>query len=240
MILKRKSINSIKKDDDLDLFNDSDDELDNKLNKDSDDELDKDLDLNDDSDLFNENLDFDGDSGTPPMEKHKDLLLKLTDFSPYLKTQIMEWLGKYWDDEKSKYVEDPLVKPMMNIKGARWCINFLRTYTRDNNIITTISEETFKNIMLDVIYTCTWNIGTRAEEFDIKSNGDIMAIANQIIHATELVLTGSGGKKAYVDFLSTTISRHENVNTGDRNENQNQNQRSKGFINGLKQYMGGG
>ena len=51
------------------------------------DDLDSTTDPLEDDDLFNDNYndDFFGETATPPIEKHKDLLKDLTNFSPYLK-----------------------------------------------------------------------------------------------------------------------------------------------------------
>jgi len=188
---------------------------------------------------FTEDLDFDDyKDSQPPMEKYNDLLRKLTDFDPFLQKQVMEWLGMYWDSDKKEYVKDPEIDPIMNIKGARWCVNFLRTYARDNNIITNIDHDVYCNIMIDIIETTFFNIGTRAEYFGIQNDGDILAVCNQLIHTSDLVLIGAGGSKTYTDFLSTTTSRSENVSLNDQ---QNQNQqipKKPGFIPGLKKYMG--
>lgn len=173
-----------------------------------------------DDDIFGqEDLDFDPDygDGQTAMQKHKDLLSKLTDFDPYLRRQVMEWIGLYWDDDQKKWAKDPNVRPMMNIAGARWCVNFLRTYARENNIITTLDKDVYNNVMTDIEETAILNIGTRAEEFGIQENGDIITIANQLIHASELVLVGAGGSKTYSDLLGSTTHRTENVTLSPRN-----------------------
>lgn len=184
---------------------------------------------------FYDDYDFNDEVGTQPIEKHADLLKKLTDFKPYLKEIVMEWLGMYWNEETKKYEKDPNVSPIMNIKGARWSVNFLRTYARDNNIITNIAtEDTFKNIMEDVIDTAFLNIGTRSEEFGITNDGDIMLVCNQLVHATELVLIGAGGNKSYTDFLSATAQWNSNVQVADRPISEGQKQ---GIWSTIKKYL---
>jgi len=214
--------------DDIDI-----DDIDLDSNKDT---LDDDLDFEDD----NLNFDDDFDTRNPPLEQQNDLLRKLTDFDPYLQKQVMEWLGMYWDEDQKKYIKDPQVEPIMNIRGARWCVNFLRTYARDNNIITNIDQDVYNNIMLDVIETTIYNIGTRSEVFGIKNDGDIMAVCNQLIHATDLVLIGAGGSKTYTDFLGTTTSRNESVQVSDNpNMNQVKQPPRSGFMGGMKRFFGG-
>ncbi len=212
---------------------------DSKTNLD-DDINDDELDLGDDLDFENENLDFDDFGGrNAPIEKHNDLLRKLTDFDPYLQKQVMEWLGMYWDEEEKKYIRDLAVEPIMNVRGARWCVNFLRTYARDNNIITNIDKEVYNNIMTDVVETVIFNIGTRAEVFEIMNDGDILAVCNQLIHATDLVLIGAGGSKTYTDFLSTTTSRNESVNVNDNPQQPiKQPPPSSGMMGGMKKFFG--
>lgn len=151
------------------------------------------------------------DESMSPMEKHSDLLKDLTNFDPYLKIKVSEWLGLRWSEEVEKYVKDADVQPTMNTTGARWAVNFLRTYTRGNNIITNTDRDAYVNFMDDVIDVVLLNIGTRAEEFGIKSNGDILSVSTELIHAADLVLIGTGGDKNYTDLLQATVHRTENV-----------------------------
>lgn len=164
-------------------------------------------------DLFKDDLGFDdfgmGNTQTP-IEKHSDLLKGLTNFAPYLKDTVNGWLGLTWDEEKSKYLRDVNVKPLMNIYCASWCISFLKTYTRNNNIITNISKDEYSYLVEDIIDTVWLNIGTRAEEFKIKSDGDILRICTELEHAAQLVLMGAADGK-YNQFLGTVTQRTENV-----------------------------
>lgn len=202
-----------------------------------------------DDDFIDNELDEDFDMGggaVAPIRQLSDLLSKLTNFEPYLKSQIMEWLGMYWDESKKEFVRDTNVKPIMNIHGARWCINYLRTYTRDNNIITTLDADTYQFIIEDIINAVWLNIGTRAKEFGITEEGDILAVANQLIHSSQLVLVGAGGSKTYTDFLGTATSRSEIVH----NQQMPQQQQfgnppmsygrtsNKGIIDRAKTYLG--
>ena len=202
-----------------------------------------DLGLDDDDDLDLDGIDtsFDDDNSTPPMEKHKDLLLKLTDFDPYLKTQIMEWLGMYFDDTKGGYVRDKNLKPMLNIQGARWGVNFLRTYTRDNNIITNFEREDYISIMKGVIKNAHYIPAVRREYFGLKNNSDILTFSSQLIDSVKLVLLGAGGNKNYSELLTKAVTRHENVNVTDNGNNNASIIRTnkKGVLNGLKNYLGG-
>jgi len=159
-----------------------------------------------DDDLFTGDYgnDFIGDGGVPPMEKHKDLLKDLTNFSPYLKDTVNNWLGLIWDEEEGKYVRNQYVKPIMNMKGAMWCVGFLKTYTRENNIITDISADQYRFIVCDLIETIWFNLGTR-DDLGIKEDGDLIRVATEMQHAAELALMGAGDGK-YTKFLGTTYS----------------------------------
>lgn len=184
-----------------------------------------DLDFDDEEDIKEEDDGFgaeiDGDDDLfggiddadtrQPMNKYNDLLKDLTNFSPYLKDCVNSWLGLVWNEEKKMYVRDPQLKPIMNYQGASWCIGFVKTYTRQNNILTHIGKEEYESIMSDIIENIWLNIGTRAEEFGINNDGDILRICNEIEHAAELVLMGAGDGK-YSQFLGTTIHRNENIN----------------------------
>lgn len=169
-----------------------------------------------DDDLFKEDLEdgFGGEGfggGFSPMEKHSDLLKGLTDFEPFMKVIVSEWLGMVWSETDEKYVKDAGVAPTMNLYGGRWCVNFLRIYTRDNNIITNLDKDTYADMMSDVTETVFLNIGCRAEEFGIDNDGDILKVSNQLCHATALVLVGTGGTNNYKDLLTKSVSRNENV-----------------------------
>jgi len=200
-----------------------------------------------DNDFFQENLgngmDNFADHGIMPIEKHSDLLKSLTDFNPFLKTMVAEWLGMVWNQEKEKYIHDPDVMPIMNVKGARWSVNFLRVYTRDNNIITNIDKDTYRNMMYDVIDTALLNIGTRAEEFAINNDGDVILVSNQLIHSTSLVLIGASGNKVYNDLLGSTVSVNRSENfTQQQPNNSTMGGMSKksGFLDGVKGMFKGG
>jgi hypothetical protein len=163
---------------------------------------------------------------------------KLSDFDKYLKQLIMEWLGMYWNDNEQRYVRDKRVTPIMNIKGARWCITFLRTYARDNNILTRVGEKSFKFLMQDVVKTAWLNIGTRAREFNIKNNGDILAVCNQLIHTTELVLIGALGNKTYIDSISGSYKYNEGGHIQRGGIPTPQQPQRRGIIGGIKRFVG--
>lgn len=198
-----------------------------------------------DDDLFREDLDdgFGGDmgGGFSPMEKHSDLLKSLTDFEPFMKVIVSEWLGMVWSEKEEKYVEDKGVEPTMNLYGARWCVNFLRVYTRDNNIITNLDKDTYADIMSDVTETVFLNIGCRAEEFGILNDGDILKVSNQLCHATSLVLVGTGGANNYKDLLTKSVSRNENVSYSEQTGGRGYMPppQKKGFLSGVTSFFTG-
>ena len=178
--------------------------------------LDDDLDpLNDPlgDDMFGD--DFYGMGGQSPLDKHKDLLKDLTNFAPYLKDTVNNWLGLTWNEDKGKYTPSQYIKPIMSIQGAAWCIGLMKTYTRGNTIITDIGEEEYKNMLTDHISAIWLNLGTRPE-LGIKDDGDLIRVANEMEHAAALVLMGAGDGK-YNKMLGTTYSHHT---TGAINPNQ--------------------
>lgn len=148
-----------------------------------------------------------------PLQKHQDLLKDLTDFAPYMKDSFNNWLGITWSEKEKAYIENPLLKPIMNKMGAAWCIGFLKTYTRANNIITNIGSDEYKHIMKDIIENVWLNLGTR-EELGVKNNGDLLRVCNEIEHAAALILMGAGDGK-YNRLLSTTVNRNEQVSIRD-------------------------
>ena len=166
-----------------------------------------------DNSSFDDFNSFDGfsDAGYSPMEKHNDLLKQLTEFEKYLKKMVAEWMGMVWSEEKSRYVKSKYLRPIMDIRGARWCMNQMRVYARDNNIITDLDQQNFRFIMEDVIDTTYLNLGSRAEEFGINNDGDLILVANQLIHTAMLILLGTAGERNYKDLISTTTTRSENV-----------------------------
>ena len=102
----------------------------------------------------------------------------------------------------------------MNIKGAIWCINQMKTYARDNNIITDISKEHYTTMMLDILEEVWLNLTARTEEFGIKHNGDIIKICNKLEHSAALVLMGAGDGR-YNKMLATTY-HHSSTDAGPR------------------------
>ncbi len=188
------------------------DELEEPLQEDELDDIDDPLDDPLGDDLFGDDL-YGG--GLSPLDKHKDLLKDLTNFAPYLKETVNNWLGLTWDETEGKYTRNSLIKPIMSIQGAAWCIGLMKTYTRGNTIITDIGEEEYKNMLSDHISAIWLNLGTRPE-LGIKDDGDLIRVANEMEHAAALVLMGAGDGK-YNKMLGTTYSHHT---TGAINQNQ--------------------
>lgn len=166
----------------------------------------KDYDM--ESDLLS---DFDyGNETQIPMQKHNDLLKSLTNFDPFLRETFNNWLGLTWNEQTERYEKNKLINPIMNLRGAAWCLGFLKTYTRSNNIITNINHDDYKTIMGEIIEVVWLNLGTR-KSLGIKSTGDLLRVCNELEHASALALMGAGDGK-YNKFLGTTITRHENIN----------------------------
>lgn len=197
-----------------------------------------------DQDIFNEDLGGDYDNlyddynMQQPMEKHNDLLKRLTDFDKFCKDRANTWLGLVWNQETKKYERDKNMQPVMNKKGADWCIGVLKNYTRDNNIITTLDENEYTIIIGDVIDTIWYNIPVRKAEFGIRNNGDALRICNEIEHDIRLALTGAGGGK-YNQLLTSTTNRHETVNLTPNMYNQNPQMNRRGFFDRVKSVFGG-
>jgi hypothetical protein len=198
----------------------------------------------DEDDMFKEDFGFDDNSGisdTSPMEKHGDLLKGLTSFDKYIKDKINGWLGLVWSEDAGKYTPDPDILPIMNRKCAKWCVDYLKTYTRENNIITDIGKDDYKDMNEDIIEVLWMNIGTRAEEFKINNNGDILRICVEMEHAAKLVLMGAGDG-AYKKMLQESVSWSGQLNPG-INNNQNMNNmmgtpKKVGMLSRVKQALG--
>ena len=207
------------KDTDIDDFEDSfDDEP-------IDDQMPSEFDDNFNDDFSNLNYDMGDDfHGDVPMEKHNDLLKELTNFAPYLKDTVNGWLGLVWDETQSKYVPSEWIRPIMNRHCAAWCVSFLKTYARGNNIITDLNNDHYKNMMCEIIDTIWYNIGTRADlDFGIQEDGDILRIGNELEHAASLVLMGAGDGR-YNKFLSGTMTSNYSGNfNGNMNQGNNYN-----------------
>jgi len=163
--------------------------------------------LIDDYDLYGDDLL--GEGGHPPMQRHSDLLKSLTDFNPYIKEAINNWIGMTWDEEKKEYIENLTVNKIMNMNGAIWCAGLMKTYARGNNIITDISIDEYKNILADHIEVIWLNLGTR-DDLGIMEDGDLLRVSNELEHSAALVLMGAGDGK-YNKFLGTTITRSEQI-----------------------------
>jgi len=159
--------------------------------------------------------------GLAPMEKHAELLKDLTNFDPYLQRKFREWLALIWDDEKKEYAPNKYAKAIMNEKCAAWCISFMNTYTRENNIITNIGQSDYDDLRDDIIDVVWFNLGTRAEEFGLEAYGDIQRVCTELQHSAELALMGAGDGK-YNKLLSETVHRAESVVLGSGREGRQQ------------------
>jgi len=173
-----------------------------------------------------------------PLERHQDLLKSLTNFSPYLRETIFEWLGMTYNQELGKYTPDPLLKPTMNIQGAIWCAGFMKTYARENNIITDISKQEYTYMVLDIIETVWLVLTSKKEEFGIPSNADLLGLANKLEHTAELVLMGAGDGR-YNKMLGTTY--HHNSSHTDmprqNHELESQQVRKQTMIGRMKKVL---
>jgi hypothetical protein len=224
-------------------------DFDDDLDIDLDDDIDGKNDLGDMNDIgIDDGFEFGGDiGGSAPMDKHKDLLKELTDFSPFLKDLFNHWLGLQYDDKKKEFTKSEFLDPMLNIKGAMWCIGFLKVYARGNNIITVLRKDDYYSMILSVIDTIWYNLGSRMEEFGIKNNGDLITIATQLQHATELILMGAGDGQ-YSKLLKETVTRSENVSYSPQQMNNQQynpyapeqQRKNSGFLGRVKNAFGGG
>jgi len=174
---------------------------------------------------MNDSVGFDA-AGASPMDKHNDLLKELTNFDPYLKATFNNWLGLSWNEDKQKFTRNPLINPVMSLNCATWCTGMQKTYARNNNIITDIGSEEYKNMVSDMIDAIWLNLGSR-EDFKIHQDGDLIRVANELQHSGELALMGAGDGK-YNKFLSTTVSRNESVtNSGMPEMGRQQMQRER-------------
>lgn len=185
--------------------------------------LDKEEDIEDDDDFADVDDDLGADSQLDdyddfgfndvgdretPMEKHRDLLLQLTDFDPHLKEMVNGWLGLVFSEKEQKYIQ--VNKPIMNHNCAAWCITNLRVYAKRTNLITNLNPDSYKWIVGDAIEVIWLGISCNAEEFGIEKNTDIFRICNEIEHSVVLVLIGAGNGK-YNELLSTTTMRSEHI-----------------------------
>lgn len=155
--------------------------------------------------------DFDGGYGGGVGDRFSDLLKELTNFDSYFMELLNGWLGLRWDSDSERFVRSKGVVPIMNVRCAVWCLTFLKNYARKNNIITTLRPNDYRYIMSDVIKTVWINLSTKAEEFGLGNDGDIMRVCNELEHGVSLILIGAGDG-SYNQLLSTTIQRNESVN----------------------------
>lgn len=197
-----------------------------------DDDKDNDADIDTDfSDLYGSDFIGDGDSENNTLNKHQDLLKELTSFSSYIKQVVNNWLGLVWNEEEEKYMRDADLEPVLNKRGASWCIGLLKTYTRSNNIITNISQDHYNFIMEDIIDTVWMNLGTR-DKLGVKNDGDLKRICVELEHASALILMGAGDGK-YNRLLSTTVNRTETLSLG-REGQKTSNEEQQSFLTTLK------
>lgn len=212
-------------------FDEREEPIDNEpLEPDEEGEYQEDDDYGYDDDFYEE--------GRPPMDKHSDLLKGLTNFEKYITELTNGWMGIVFNPISEKYERDKDIKPIMNRKGAMWCSTYIRTYARENNIITDISREEFGNMIGDIIEAIWLNLGTR-EDLGIKTDGDLIRVCNEIEHSAALCLMGAGDGK-YKGFLGTTVSRHETINPDGTNispERGYQTRSSGGIMGKMKRML---
>ena len=255
-MVKKKQVKKTKNSKDVELWddfeehsklsdlNDNDDLFDTKDNTElNEDSIFSDDDLREDDQMggmLNEDLGMEPVSanfGDTAMQRHGDLLKELTNFDPFFSELFKDWLGLHWSEEAKDYVPDPEVSPIANKKMAKWALSVLRVYARKNNIITNLSKDEYTLFIEEVIDTVYLNIGTRAEEFGITNDGDIITIGNQLDHGIRLVLLGAGDG-GYNKLLTHVTSRTENVSmNGNDMIGSNHRPTSKGFVQTTKDFL---
>ena len=160
-------------------------------------------------------------------------------FYNFIREKVNGWLGLRWSEEEGKWIDDPLVEPIMNKKCAAWCVDYLKTYARKNNIITNIDEDNYKYMLIDLVNVLWKNLGTRDEEFEIKNNGDLLRICVEMEHCASLVLMGAGDGK-YNEFLGGTMTRSEHISGQQFNNPMMGNQmmpKKEGFFSKMKSLL---
>jgi len=228
---------------DIGIEDNFEDEFDEDIEGSTKDNFDDDL-FNDDGSLNDDFSSFGNDFGgnSTPMERYNDLLKDLTKFDKYLKEKANGWLGMVWDQDKGKYIRDPNLERVMNFKGVAYCINFLSTYVRGNNILTYIRKDDYKFITFDIYRIFLPGLLVNMREFEIKSNADLINIGTQVAHSAQLILMGAGEGK-YTQFLGTATSRSENVVVGSGGQMDRRdmpvNPPKKSFFGSLKKVLGG-
>jgi len=196
-------------------------------------------------DDFNDDF-SDMGGGVVPMDRHGDLLKELTDFDPYLKKKMYEWMGFSFNIRSGKFEKDKDIEPLLNYKGARRMISFLGTFARGNNIITTLDQRGYNELMTYVIETMAFSVGPYKEEYGMITNADFLYFWNDLQCAVILVLSGAGGGK-YSELLSTTTQRNESISQqmqqgqgGYGGGMYPQQQGKKGFLSTMKNMITGG
>lgn len=169
-----------------------------------------------------------------PAQRYSDLLKELTNFEEYLRSCVRSWRGLTMDEDTGKWIPDPELKPMMSKKGADWCYSYLRTYARNNNIITDIETDEYKYIMSSHIEAVLLNLGTR-DDLGVTDNGDLIRIANEMEHAALLALVGAWGGK-YNKLFGEVMQHREMVQP---HNIQSQALQKKGFFNKIGRFLAG-
>ena len=158
-------------------------------------------------DLFNDGFNDDGFDGMDggysqaPMDRHyPDLLKGLTNFSKYIRRLYNNWTGTTWDEETKTFKPDSALQPIMTIIGANWCVSFIETYVRDNNVLAHLSLEEYNSLLMDINRTLLLSLGTRYKEFGYNCYSDVIRVWNEVENASLLALSGAGGGKT-MNFL---------------------------------------
>jgi hypothetical protein len=188
------------------------------------------------------NDDFYPDMSQPTsIQKYNDLLKELTNFNPIIADVVNGWLGLTWNERNEKYETNPNIIPIMNMKGAMWCISYLKTYAKKTNLITHIDADEYKWLYWDINRVVWIDFATR-DDFGVKNNQDYHRIGMEIVHTALLVITGAGGGK-YNQFFGSTTMRTEHVNVGNNQQGQMQMPMQKkkvGLLGHVKNMLVGG
>jgi hypothetical protein len=151
-------------------------------------------------------------SSYPNMDSKADLLDKIRP-EEAVKQMKQMLMGREWDEELEKWVENPALKDLaLTEKGASAIANLMFSASTRNVSISNLKDEEIKRRLLSIIKTAMKMCLDNFHTYGIKEESQFFFI-REVVHTNTLVAMKQSENEGIRRMLNSTIQESRNVNT---------------------------
>lgn len=151
-------------------------------------------------------------SSFQPQSDKADLLDKIRpeDVVKQMKQMLM---GREWDDEQGKWVENPALKDLaLTEKGASAIANLMYSASTRNVALSNLKDDEIKKRLLSIIRTAMKMCLDNFQSYGIKEESQFFFI-REVVHTNTLVAMKQSESEGIRRMLNSTIQESRNVST---------------------------